>query len=332
MKRILTRVAAALGAAFIAASPITAYAAETDNTDELVIKLEDLNMEVAVPDFYEFVFDRTQSYRGDLGAYGIDVNAAMENLESANTFFEALYIDNEYFSESYMTYNLSDTSFKNLKVLSNEELDKFGKSAAAVTTMQGYKNNLKANFDGVYRDGNGIPYVGLQMTFSHEENGDGTAYCLGTVVDGKSYYYYTRSYAPDAAIDSLKESTESLVEGVTYYNAYKAEEEIQENAAAESTSAPQTLTQDEYFQEQADRLKDDPNSGKKMGDIWKEQEEAQKKANTYFLLGKWIARGLMAVFVIIIFAVINKIRAKKAEKKWYDEHGNNNNDDHNGSY
>ncbi len=31
MKRNLTRIAAALGTAFIAASPITAYAAEADN-------------------------------------------------------------------------------------------------------------------------------------------------------------------------------------------------------------------------------------------------------------------------------------------------------------
>lgn len=332
MKRNLTRIAAALGTVFIAASPFTAYAAEADNTDELVIKLEDLNMEVVVPDFYEFVFDRTQSYRGDLGAYGIDVNAAMESLEGANTFFEALYIDNDYFSESYMTYKLSDTDFKNLKVLSDEDLDQFGKSAAISATMQGYQNNLKATFDGVYKDGNGIPYVSLQMTFTHDENGDGTSYCLGTIVDGKGYYYYTRSYAPETTMDSLKESTEALVEDVTYYNAYKAEEEILDNAAAESTSTPQTLTQDEYVQEQLDRLKDNPNSNKKMGDIWKEQEEAQKKANIFFLIGKWTARGLLAVFVIIIITVINKIKTKKAEKQWYNEHGTYNNDDSNGSY
>ncbi|WP_143003265.1 hypothetical protein [Butyrivibrio sp. INlla14] len=30
---------------------------------------------------------------------------------------------------------------------------------------------------------------------------------------------------------------------------------------------------------QLGRLKDNPNSNKKMGDIWKEQEEAQKKTN-----------------------------------------------------
>ena len=96
MKRNLTRIAAALGTVFIAASPITAYAAEADNTDELVIKLEDLNMEVAVPDFYEFVFDRTQSYRGDLGAYGIDVNAAMESLEGANTFFQEQVLEKRF--------------------------------------------------------------------------------------------------------------------------------------------------------------------------------------------------------------------------------------------
>ncbi len=52
-----------------------------------------------------------------------------------------------------------------------------------------------------------------------------------------------------------------------------------DNAAAESTSTPQTLTQDEYVQEQLDRLKDNSNSNKKMGDIWKAQEEVQKKTN-----------------------------------------------------
>lgn len=337
MKRMFMKAAAVLGAMFFAVSPMTVCAAETGNSDGLVVEISSLDMEIAVPDFYEFVFDRTQSYRGDLGDYGIDVNSAIANLNSGNTYFEALYISGDYFCESYMTYNPADTDVTNLCVLSDEELDQFGSQSAMYITLSGASNDLRASYDQTYKINNAIVYVGLKMTFTDETNGDASAYCLGTIVDGKSYYFYTRTYSPDADMDELKDSTQKLVDSVKYYNENRAqqalaEKEKNEQEMASSESSQETMTQEEFLEKKLEEIQNNPDSKKTLGEYEKEQEELQKKTRMYYLLGKWSVRIGIPLIIILVAYIPRKIKEKRSDRQWYKEHGYNDDDDYNGSY
>jgi len=215
MKKLLMTSMAVLGVATTVFSSVS-YAKET----ELTLSFPEISLQVSIPQKYEYVIDGKQSYRENIDelqidGFGTDDVISMIN-SSDDSFFEALYVDGDYFVESYIYYlDNEDEEIGQLKDYSEEEIDDFG--AELESTMEDVDDygDISATYEGVYYNSKNEPYIMLEMV-SENKNDEFINACLCTVVNNDFYYFYTKSYDPDADIDDLFENTKSLADGASF--------------------------------------------------------------------------------------------------------------------
>ena len=340
MKKIVMKAAAILSATMFLACGSVAYAAESGAASDgasvsesaqegLVIEIPEAAMKVEVPEMYEYVFDQHKSYRGDLGEYGIDVTAYMKTMAESCTRLDALYIEDGYAVESFIVYDPSrnktniNGSGRNLSTYSDDEVRNLGFTLAMTTSSSGADQGiLDASPDGVYRDKNGMAYACLKLTFAKDESEQIGTYCMFTIVDGKSYYIYTKGYNPEKEAADFKETTQMLVEGITYDNApdmeaiakqkEEAEKAAAEKAAAEASelAAAESSVEETTLEEEVKELQKSEYASKTAEEIKKEREKQAETTHMYFVLGQWIGRLLIVgIIAAVIFGILKSRRS-----------------------
>ena len=191
------------------------HAAESDVT----LEFSDIDLKITIPEKYDYVIDKDKSYRDNidvLGVQGLTTEGLSQQIKSTpGSYFEALYVSGDYFVESYIYYMTNDDEAGQLKDYSDKDIDDFGKEVVKSIESDYGDMNIKSTYEGVYKNAKDEPYIMLTLT-SEDPNNVFTSSCLCTIVNNNLYYFYTKSYAPDADMDSLFEDTKKLVDGAEF--------------------------------------------------------------------------------------------------------------------
>lgn len=210
---------------------------ETDSSNSESMVFNDGAVKITVPERYEYLFDGKQSYRGDISEYGFDENEIISTITPENNMYmDALFVDGEYFCESYFNY-LEDevtSSFKSsLKDYSEDEIVETGKMIA-LRRAGDVINGQTYNYKDVYYAADGNPYIEMTISVSSttDEEENFKVVCLYTLVDGDGYYYYTKSYDPEKEFTDLLPVAEEFVDNIEYT---VEEDKVAETVASDST-------------------------------------------------------------------------------------------------
>ena len=242
MRKFVMKTVALIMAAVFVLPGIVVHAAG-DTKQGTVIEDPEANLEVEVPEVYEYVLTQKKSYRGDLGSLGMDMNAFYNSLVSSHVRVYGLYYSGEYAVEAILYSNpaLNTDEIKSLSTYSDKELRDLSYSAAS-ELMHGTQeySQVLASGDGGYRPSDNVAYYCINGTFFQDTDEGSKAwniYSMYTFVDGQAYTIMIRTLDPNTKASDFKEEAQAFADGITYYNAPTAEELEEEKTAAEASGS-----------------------------------------------------------------------------------------------
>ncbi|MCR5195803.1 MAG: hypothetical protein K6D38_05755 [Pseudobutyrivibrio sp.] len=208
-KTFLKALVFAMGISFF-----TAPIAKAADSSSVVLKPSGVDYEITIPEKYNFVFDGEKSYGDNIEEYGVHEDELINSMKGTGSHFQALYTDDYYFINSYDYYQKGDIKMGHLKDCSQKKIDDLSDEIAKAA-KQAAGEGFDFENKGTYKSKQDDIYIQLSM-IGKDATGDFKNACLCTIVNNDYYYFYTKSYNPDANLDNLFEDTKTLVDGVKF--------------------------------------------------------------------------------------------------------------------